>query len=218
MSEKLGEAPKEMGGPEVAPDPRLEEKNGFELGRPRLGGLDFPVQFSEQQTAILNAAADEIIPPGGGFPAPSEVNIVNFIGRYLAPSGEDPIHYPFAGEDDFKAAVDSLGEDFLSDDSKGRVETLERVEKEEEAFFDQLRSLVYYGYYSMTEVTLAIRKNLPAGRDYHGPPQPYGYISTIEWWDEDTLASRGGGCDGYIATEDVERVDLSKVDWIKNGK
>lgn len=216
MSERLGEdKSKVLGAPEVSPDP---EESGFEVGRPRLGGLEFPVEFSGQQTAILNAAADEIIPPGEGFPAPSEVNVVDFIGRYVAPSDKEPIHYPFAGEDEFKAALDELGEEFLSADSAGRVRTLERVEKENEVFFDQLRSLVYYGYYSMPEVTLAINKNLPAGRDYHGPPQPYGYIRTIERWDADeaTFSARGGG--GYIATEDVERIDLSKVGWIQNGQ
>lgn len=214
MSERLGEATTPQGAPEVAPEPGKEAS--FEDGRPRLGGLERPVEFSEQQTAILNAVADEIIPPGEGFPAPSEVNIVNFIGRYVTPSGYRAKYYPFAAEDEFKAAVDDLGEDFLSADSNGRVETLKRLEKEEEEFFDQLRSLVYYGYYSMTEVTLAIQKNIPAGRDYHGPPQPYGYISTIEPWDEETLATRGGS--GYIATEDVERVDLSKLEWLKNKR
>ena len=215
MSERLGEQPKVQGAPEVAPDPGA---SGFDVGRPRLGGLETPVEFSEQQTAILNAAADEIIPPGEGFPAPSEVNVVDFIGRYTTPSGEEAIHYPFVEEDDFKAAIDGLGEEFLSADSAQRVETLKRVEKEDETFFTQLRNLVYYGYYSRPAVTLAIQKNLPAGRDYHGPPQPYGYIRTIEKWDADeaTFSARGGG--GYIATEDVKRIDLSKIDWIKNGQ
>lgn len=211
MSGKLGETPTPEGAPEVAPDPGKER--GFEVGRPRLGGLEFPIEFSEQQSAILNAAADEIIPPGGGFPAPSEVNVVDFIGRYVTPSGEEPKYYPFAKEDDFKAAVDGLGEEFLAAGSEERVQALKRVEKEDETFFDQLRSLVYYGYYSMPAVTLAIQENLPAGRDYHGPPQPYGYIRTIERWDEATFSGRGGS--GHIATEDVERIDLSKIGWIK---
>ncbi len=216
MSEKQGEErPKVWGAPEVAPDPSV---SGFDVGRPRLGGLVEPVEFSEQQTAILNAAADEIIPPGEGFPAPSEVDLVDFIGRYTTPNGEKAIHYPFVDEDDFKAAIDGLGEEFLSADSAQRVETLKRVEKEDETFFTQLRNLVYYGYYSRPAVTLAIQKNLPAGRDYHGPPQPYGYIRSIERWnaDEETFNARGGG--GYIVTEDVKRIDLSKIVWVQNGK
>ena len=216
MSEKLGEDnAKTWGAPEVAPAP---EEVGFEVGRPRLGGLEVPVEFSEQQAAVLNAAADEIIPPGEGFPAPSEVDVVDFIGRYVTPSGEDARHYPFAGEDDFKAAVDRLGEGFLSADRAGRVEALERLESEDETFFTQLRNLVFYGYYSRPAVTLAVQENLPAARDYHGPPQPYGYIRTIERWeaDEEVFSGRGGG--GYIATEDVKRIDLSKIGWIQNGR
>ena len=214
MAEKLGEASTPLGAPEVAPDPGAE---GYleASGRPRLGGLKTPIEFTEKQVEILDAAADEIIPPGEGFPAPSEVDVVDFIARYVAPSGQLAKHFPFAVEDDFKASVDALGDDFLSADSKGRVETLKRVEKEDETFFDQLRSLVYYGYYSMTEVTLAIRKNIPAGRDYHGPPLPDGYIRCIEPWDEEVLAARGGGS-RYIATEDVKRIDLSKIGWIKD--
>ena len=145
--------------------------------------------------------------------------MVDFIGRYTAPSGEKAIHFPFVEEDDFKAAVDGLGEDFLSADSAGRVETLKRIEKEDETFFEQLRNLVYYGYYSRPAVTLAIQKNIPAARDYHGPPQPYGYIKSIERWksDEETFDSRGSS-GSYIATEDVRPIDLSKIDWVQNGK
>ncbi|QIN77460.1 gluconate 2-dehydrogenase subunit 3 family protein [Rubrobacter marinus] len=215
MSEKLDqEQPMVWGAPEVAPDPEL---SGFDVGRPRLGGHEEPVEFSDRQVEILNAAADEIIPPGEGFPAPSEVDVVDFIGRYTAPSGEKALHYPFAEEDEFKAAIDNLGDEFLQADGAGRVEILKRVEKEDETFFTQLRNMVFYGYYSRPAVTLAIQENLPAARDYHGPPQPYGYIRTIERWsaDEETFNARGGG--NYIATEDVKRIDLSKIGWIQNS-
>lgn len=165
---------------------------------------------------MLNAVADTLIPPGGGFPAPSEVDVVGFVGRYLAPSGTRAVHYPFAAEDEFKAAVDGLGQRFVDADEAGRTAEIAGLERDDETFFGQLRSLVYYGYYSMTEVTLAIRRNVPAGRDYHGPPQPYGYLDTTEPWDDATLATRGGVAD-YIATDEVTRVDLSKISWSRNG-
>ena len=111
-------------------------------------------------------------------------------------------------------SVDALGQGFVDADEAGRTETLARLETDDETFFGQLRSLVYYGYYSMTEVTLAIRKNIPAGKDYHGPPQPYGYLDTTEPWDDATLETRGGLAD-HIATEDVQRVDLSGIEWIQ---
>ena len=215
MSEKLGEEATPWGAPEVDPDPDLSGFGAPE--RPRLGGLAHPVRFTDAQTAVLNAVADTLVPGGGGFPAPSEVDVVGFIGRYLAPSGTRAVHYPFAAEDDFKASVDELGEAFVDADDAGRTETLTRLESEDETFFGQLRSLVYYGYYSMTEVTLAIRKNIPAGKDYHGPPQPYGYLDTTEPWDDSSLSTRGGAAD-YIATEDVKRVDLSGIEWIQKQK
>ncbi len=214
MSEKLGEAATPLGAPEVAPGPGPDSY--FETGRPRLGGLEQPVGFDERQTAVLNAVADTMIPPGEGFPAPSEVDMVDFVGRYVTPSGFKNKHYPFAGEDEFKAGLDRLGQDFVDADTAGRTEAISALEKAEDPLFEQLRSLVYYGYYSMPAVTLAIRKQIPAGRDYHGPPLPYGYLRGLEPWNSETLGGAGQGS-GYVATDDVRRVDLSKIDWIKNG-
>jgi hypothetical protein len=210
MSEKLGETPAPEGAPEVAPEP-----GSFGAPeRPRLGGLAAPIRFTDAQAAVINAVADTLIPPGRGFPAPSEVDVVDFFGRYLAPSGTRAVHYPFAAEDEFKAKLDGLGEAFANAGEAGRADALGRLERDDEEFFGQLRSLAYYGYYSMTEVTLAIRKNIPAGKDYHGPPQPYGYLDTTEPWDDATLSTRGGTAD-HIATEDVRRVDLSGIDWVR---
>ena len=210
MSERLGETATPFGAPEVAPDPGVE--GFFEAGRPRLGGLQTPVGFSEQQAAVLNAVADTMIPPGGGFPPPSEVDIVDFIGRYVTPSGYKNKHYPFATEDEFKAGVDRLGADFVTSDTSARTEAIAALEKSEDPLFEQLRSLLYYGYYSMPEVTQAIRREIPAGRDYHGPPLPYGYLNSTEPWTDDLLADAGGG-PGYVETDAVERVDLSKLTW-----
>ena len=214
MSEKLGEKPAPFGAPEVTPDPGPETH--FETGRPRLGGLENPVTFDELQIAVLNAVADTMIPPGRGFPAPSEVDVVDFVGRYVTPSGYRNKHYPFACEDEFKAGLDRLGQGFVDADTTGRTDAISGLEKAEDTLFEQLRSLVYYGYYSMPEVTQAIRRNLPAGRDYHGPPLPYGYLRGLEPWDSDTLAGAGQGS-GHVATDDVTRVDLSQIGWIQNG-
>ena len=210
----LGENSTAWGAPEVQP----EIKGDFGAPeRPRLGGHAIPLKFSDTQAAVINAVADTLVPPGNGFPAPSEVDVVGFFGRYLAPSGTKAVHYPFAEEDAFKAKLDELGEAFVNADEAARTDAIGRLEREDEEFFGQLRSLTYYGYYSMTEVTLAIRKNIPAGKDYHGPPQPYGYLDTTEPWDDASLSTRGGTAD-YIATEDVTRVDLSGIEWIQKQK
>lgn len=213
MSQTLGEAPTPEGAPDPASEPGTFQVWGAPE-RPRLSGLLHPVRFTDTQAAVINAVADTLIPPGNGFPAPSEVDIVDFFGRYLAPSGTRAVHYPFAAEDEFKASLDGLGQAFVDSDEAGRTERISTLQTEDATFFGQLRSLTYYGYYATTEATLAIRKNIPAGKDYHGPPQPYGYLDTVEPWDDATLATRGGAAD-HIATEDVTRVDLSGIGWIQ---
>ena len=208
----------ENGGPWGAPEVDPEVKGTFGAPeRPRLGGLAVPVAFTDTQTAVINAIADTMVPPGNGFPAPSEVNVVSFFGRYLAPSGTRAVHYPFAAEDEFKAKLDALGDAFVNADEAGRTDTIGRLERDDEEFFGQLRSLAYYGYYATTEVTLAIQKNIPAGKDYHGPPQPYGYLDSTEPWDDESLSTRGGAAD-HLATDEVKRVDLSGIEWIQKQK
>jgi hypothetical protein len=217
MSEKLGEAPAPYGAPETTIPPG-EGGGYFESGRPRLGGLLHPVRFTDAQAAVLNAAADTLIPPDPEWPRASEVDVVTFVGRYVTPTGYKNKHFPFAEEDAFTTGLDRLGTAFVDADEAGRAGAIDALEKAEDPLFEQLRALIYYGYYSRPEVTLAIRRNIPAGRDYHGPPLPYGYLGSTEDWDEETLAAAGGGS-GFIATEDVKRVDLSQIEWLtkRNG-
>lgn len=212
MSEEDTLASGPWGAPALGTD--RPDQPHFELGRPRLGGLATPVAFGEDEAKVIDAVADTLIPPGGGFPAPSEVGIVDFFGRYTTPKGYRAKHYPYLEEEDLKEFLARLGSDFVQGDAESRVQEIKRLEKEQEELFGQLRSLVYYGYYSASEVTAAIAREIPAGRDYHGPPLPYGYLHCIEDWDDEVLASAGQGS-GYIATDDVVRVDLSKLTWTK---
>ena len=207
-------------GPEGAPAQSLAPREGgsfFETGRPRLGGLASPVTFDATQRAVLDAIADTMIPPHDAWPTPSEVDVATFVGRYITPTGFKNKHFPFADEDGVKAGLDRLGQAFVDADTAGRTEAIQALEDAEDPLFTQLRALVYYGYYSRPEVTLAIKKNVPAGKDYHGPPLPYGYLEFTEEWDEALLASAGGS-GGYLATDDVQRVDLAKVEWINEQK
>lgn len=193
---------------------QADKKPFFEEGRPRLGGLQRPVGFTDDEASVINAIADTMIPPGGGFPAPSEIDIVDFFGRYTTPRGYATKHYPFVEEDELKAALAQLGNAFSGADIAGRTTQLGRVENEQEELFAKLRSLVYYGYYASRAVTLAIQAQIPYGRDYHGAPLPYGYIDCIEDWDDEALASAGQG--SFIPTDEVTRVDLGKVTWLRN--
>jgi hypothetical protein len=213
MDDALGEKAAPFGAPETTVTPGWGG-GFFENGRPRLGGLEQPVQFSDTQAAVIDALADTIIPPAQGWPSASEVDLVAFCGRYITPSGYRNKDFPFAESDSFTAALDELGQAFVDADPTARAAWFEALEQAEDPFFEQIRALVYYGYYSRPEVVLAIRRNIPAGKDYHGPPLPYGYIQSLEPWDETTLAQANEN-GSYLETDQVERVDLSKLTWTK---
>ena len=196
--------PEPFGAKQTDPDPRLTWRNE----RARLGGYLPGIEFSDLQVAVLCAAADTMIPSGNGFPAPSEVEIVNFCARYVTPADHELKFFPLAAEAEFKAQVDELGQAFVDGSASERTErltALEDADTEDGGFFTQLRALVYYGYYASPVVTEAIRQNLPAARDYHGPPQPYGYLGKVEPWPEGAWENPNGG---YLATEDIVRIDI----------
>ena len=199
MDNALGEKPAPFGAPETT----AHARGGGRLLRdrpPAPGRAAGPDPFSDLQAAVINAAADTIIPPHPDWPTASEVDLVTFVGRYVTPSGYRNKHFPFATEDQFKAGLDRLGQAFVDGSAADRTAAIAALEKAEDPLFEQLRALVYYGYYSRPVVTLAINRNLPAGRDYHGPPLPYGYLQTTEPWDEELLtqAQENGS---YLETE-----------------
>ena len=169
-----------------------------QLDMPPLGGSP-GVRFSPGQHAVLDALADAIIPPGGGFPAPSEVDVAGFVARYTAPTGQLPPWYPYLAEDDLKARLDAL-----SARTEEAVAALTALEKDDPAFFTVLRDVVYFGYYSRPAVTRAINATVPAARDYRNTPQPYGYLGGLEEWDSE-LFSRVRG--SFLATTEVKPLD-----------
>ncbi|GJF03141.1 gluconate 2-dehydrogenase subunit 3 family protein [Pseudonocardia sp. D17] len=166
------------------------------------GGNRIPVMFSDHQRTVLRAIVDELVPPGEGFPAPSEVGVVeDFIPRYVAPTGSRTAPFPGAVEDRFTAALDAVEPEILAEDREQRVAVLRRLENDDPEFFGQLRALTYAGYYSRPAVVLVMRTHLRAARDYNGPPLPYGYDRLTTDWDGFTPPSDGR----FIATEDVAR-------------
>ncbi|MGD9527326.1 MAG: gluconate 2-dehydrogenase subunit 3 family protein [Pseudonocardia sp.] len=164
------------------------------------GGNRVPVTFSKHQTAVLRAIVDELVPPGDGFPAPSEVGVVeDFVPRYVAPRGSRTKPFPGAVEDAFTAALDAVDQQILSADRAQRVAVLRKLEESDPEFFGQLRALTYAGYYSRPAVVSVMRVNLRAARDYNGPPLPYGYDRVTPDWDGFTLPEDGR----FTATDDV---------------
>ncbi|CAN3127620.1 gluconate 2-dehydrogenase subunit 3 family protein [Mycobacterium sp. smrl_JER01] len=174
-------------------------------GKPPLGGWVPQVEFDTATTMLLNALADTLIPPGGGYPAPSAVDIVGFFRRYVTPSGQEARWYPFVSVDHIACVAEWLGADFTRSDEAARVTAVAQLEREHVEEFSRLRDLVYHAYYSRPAVISAINAQSPAGRDYRISPQPYGYADTIDDWDEELLSRVQGT---YQCTEDVVRVAL----------
>jgi hypothetical protein len=172
-------------------------------GKPPLGGWLPSIRFTEPQTSVLNAAADQLIPGGGGFPNPSEVDVISFIAKYVTPSGREAKWYPFLAEDDFKVRLEALGDEFVRATSARRVQVLQALERDEAEFFGRLRDIVYHAYYSRPEVIRAMNRNLAAAKDYRNTPQPYGYSDVMDDWDDELLSRVRGS---YKRTEDVKPV------------
>lgn len=181
------------------PNERGEGASPADRMKWQLGGYISKLQFTELQFDALRTAADLIIPPGGGFPAPSEVRVVeDFMVKYIAPEEEEPKYFPMVGERQFKEDLDALSKAF--GESHDNEAALQQVERENPVFFESLRGLVYFGYYSRPEVILAMNSQLQAGRDYRRAPQPYGYLDVIEDWPDDTEWPTRGS---YTSTEAV---------------
>ena len=171
--------------------------------KPTIGGWLPPVLLTDQQTAVLNAVADQLVPGGDGFPAPSATGVLSFVTRYVVPAGQQVRWYPFVGEERFKRHLDELGRGFLDSAPDEQVEALRRWESEVPDFFAGLRDLVFHAYYSQPEVVRAINRELAAGRDYRGTPQPYGYSDVLAGWDDELLGRVRGS---YTPTEAVTRL------------
>lgn len=187
------------------PSADRDPRSRFRAEKPPIGGWLPGISITPTQTSVLNAMTDRLIPGGGGFPAPSEVDVVSFFRRYISPEGQEPKWFPFIGESEFHARLDALGEEFVRSSPAAQVETLQTLEKTEEFFFARIRDLTYYAYYSRPAVITAINANLEAGKDLRNSPQPFGYSDTMDDWDEQLLNRVRGT---YIRTEDVRPVEV----------
>lgn len=173
--------------------------------KPPLGGWVPQVEFDTATKVLINALADTLIPPGGGYPAPSAVDIVGFFRRYVTPSGQEARWYPFVSVDHIARVSEWLSTEFTQSDEAARVAAVAHLEHQHVEEFSRLRDLVYHAYYSRPAVISAINAQSAAGRDYRVSPQPYGYADTIDDWDEELLSRVRGT---YQRTEDVARVAL----------
>ena len=95
--EGIETAPEPMGAKATDTDPRVQWRED----KAQLRGFDPPVRFSTAQAAAIDAIAETIIPAAGTFPAASDVEIVDFFGRYVTPDSRPLKYFPLAPEKDF---------------------------------------------------------------------------------------------------------------------
>lgn len=101
---------------------------------------------------ILNAAMDEIIPAGDGMPAASETGGINYLLKLLE-------KYPEQAKT-LSAGLSTLNnlsnkkfkKDFIKITSDERILLLQEQEKDNAAFFNQLRDYTYESYYLSPQV------------------------------------------------------------------
>lgn len=151
------------------------------------------------EAAVIVAAADCMVPGNKDWPTPSETDL----GRFITEAATRP--------DDLKALrklIRFLGTEFGSSDTAVQAEALRAFERENPGDFRVVIDFVYCGYYSRPEVVRAIQRNFDC--DYISPPQPRGYNMPLE---PDLLPPKRGK---FTPTEQVKRVDLSKLSWLSD--
>jgi len=152
--------------------------------------------------AELAALVDVLVPGDGAFPCASEVGVqAKLADRLIVMRGEGAVG---ALLESLSAAGGPLAP--LDGDSRSAV--LARIERERPDDFLLVRNIVYLSYYESPAVHEAIRA---MGFTYHAIPLPVGY--DVGRFDPatDTPRHRRGG---FVRTDEVRRVDLSRLDFL----
>ncbi|HET6518775.1 MAG TPA: hypothetical protein VFG47_03030 [Geminicoccaceae bacterium] len=96
-------------------------------------------------------------------------------------------------------------------DAAERAAVVARLERERPELFARVRTVAYLSYYEAPAVHAAIRA---MGFTYHAAPLPEGY--PVGRFEPETDAPRHGR-GRYLRTEEVRRVDLSRLGFVGGG-
>ncbi len=162
--------------------------------------------LSDEERSTLERVLDALLPPTGSFPLPSQTNLIDeFILKRVPQVDDRGSLYPGIDSARLKGILSDLS------DAGDLTESLSKLQREQSAQFQALWSLAVYGYYSRAETIAAIQQDLAPA--YHGAPLPTGYIAAMERWDaNDALQMPRSPRGAFIPTEQVKRVDLSRLD------
>ena len=152
--------------------------------------------------AELAALVDVLVPGDGAFPCASEIGVqAKLADRLIVMRGEGAVHA-------LAQALAAAGGPLDRLDNDGRRAVLTRIERERPDDFLLVRNVVYLSYYESPAVHEAIRA---MGFTYHAAPLPVGY--EVGRFDPATDTPRHGR-GSFVRTEEVRRVDLSKLDFL----
>jgi hypothetical protein len=155
--------------------------------------------------AELAALVDLLVPGDGEFPAASKVGAqAKLADRLIVMRGEGAVA-------ELIEVLKACGGPLAGLDEDGRRAMLARLEGELPDYFLQVRNIVYLSYYESPAVHEVIRA---MGFTYHAIPLPRGYdVGRFDPATDMPRHQRGR----FVATEDVERVDLSQLDFLGGG-
>jgi hypothetical protein len=153
--------------------------------------------------AEFAALVDLLVPGDGAFPAASEVGVqAKLADRLIVLRGDGAVA-------ELMEALAARGDPLAQlDEDAGRA-VLARLESELPDYFLQVRNIVYLSYYESPAVHEAIRA---MGFIYNAIPLPRGYdVGKFDPATDLPRHRRGH----FVATGDVKRVDLSKLDFLE---
>ncbi len=154
--------------------------------------------------AELAALVDVLLPGDDLFPQASAVGLQAVLAdRLRALRGE-------TGIDELLAALESCGGPLHGLADMRREAVVGRFELDHANLFALVHAASYLGYYESPAVQTAIRM---LGHPYHGVLLPDGY--DVAPFDPEVDSPRHGR-GWYKATGDVERVDLTGLDFLKS--
>lgn len=149
---------------------------------------------------MLRDLVDALIPGEGGWPAASIVGVQGILAvRLLEALGEDALTQ-------IDESIGGCGGPLNACDALGRAAILNRLEEMKPKLFATLRTASYFAYYESPSVIVQVRK---LGQPYDAIPIRRGYDVGCFDMDRDRPRHDRGR---YVATQDVKRVDLSKLE------
>ena len=150
-------------------------------------------------TQMLCDLVDTLLPGEGNWPAASKVGVQGVLAiRLIETLGEVAI-------DTVEAAITACGGPLKAANAEGRIAILRKLEESQPKLFALLRTASYFAYYENPAVVIQVRA---LGQTYRAIPIERGYdVGRFDLERDRPTHNRGH----FMATQDVRRLDLSKL-------